>query len=233
MKSLVRVTCLLLLCGTSYAADELPIFTGYFAGVTAAIPVTGVNLSANHAGFASISGVCDSSGSFVSFSPGAYLGGVFALGARLRFGLEGTYSYNTPQTANIKCQCSTTPAVADRFVFSNTMQGTFRSRIGYTFFDNLLPYLLVGGNIAALGLSYSNEIGDNFSTSVVQMGVLLGAGVEWKMANAWSLRGQYHFALNSNANLRINTIYGVTDPSGAASASSYANSLELGLSYWF
>jgi|GEM_PF-5242647 len=232
MKNLILVTSLLLLCSISHAAEELPTFTGYYAGVTASMPVVSVNLHANHMGFVSMAGVCDSNGSIVSFSPGAQFGGMFALGALLRLSLEGTYSYNTPQTANLKCQCSTAPGVADRFTFSSTMQGTFRGRIGYVL-NNLLPYFVVGGNIAGLGLSYSNEVGDSYAVSTMQMGVLLGAGLEWRMANAWSLRGQYHFTVNYSADLRINTIYGVTDAQGAAYAASYANSLELGINYWF
>lgn len=231
MKNLIRATCLLLLCGISHA-DE-PIFSGYFAGITAAVPVVGVNLSANHVGFASMAGACDANGSFVSFSPGIYYGSMYALGPRIRLALEGTFSYNTLHTANLKCQCSTTPGVADSFIFTSEIQSTSRVRIGYAVLDNLLPYFAAGLNVGKLALSYSNEIGDNYATDDLKMGILLGAGLEWKMTNGWSLRGQYHFTINHNVNLMLPTIYGVTDPEGAAHAGSYANSIELGSSYWF
>lgn len=74
----------------------------------------------------------------------------------------------------------------------NNWRGSARARIGYSF-DRLLPYIT--GGLAFGGFkSNLNNIGtasEQYSTT--RIGWTLGAGLEYALADAWSVRAEYRY----------------------------------------
>jgi opacity protein-like surface antigen len=218
----------------AHAAEEAMGFTGVYAGASAGFLVNGQGLTAHHAGFTQLDGACDSNGEFLSFAPSAQIGFTYELQSKVVLGLEADFSYNVNQSGRLACRCPTNVIVNDSFTSLNRLQGSLRARIGYAMKDStFLPFVILGGSLADLGLSYSNEINDSYSAETARMGWLVGAGLEWKLARAWSLRAEYQFVAYTSINLEIPTIYSLTDPAGSANANFYANQMRFAVSYWF
>lgn len=237
MKKAISVMSLLIISGIAHAAATSTLqakWSGLYGGVNADALLNHVKLQANNVGFTEMSGACSKGANFSSFSPGAQLGFVHQYNSNIVLGVEGSLSYNANQAANLNCTCPINPDVSDSFSFYNRAQGTLRGRIGYALMNNsLLPFFTVGGSLANLGLKYYNENGDQYNANSTTAGWVIGTGVEWRMASAWSLRAEYYYVAYSNVNMHINTIYGLTDPNGGAHADLYTNNVAVAINYWF
>jgi opacity protein-like surface antigen len=193
-----------------------------------------VELDAHHAGFVGFTGTCDISTSFSTVAPGLQLGYSHAYSSHLVWGIEGDFNYNLNQQGDLTCPCPINSEVHDSFTFFNREEGSLRGHIGYAIDKySLLPFLTLGGSLANMKLEYSNEIGDNYSTTDTKVGWLVGAGIEWKVARKWSIRTEYYYTVYQDLNLDINTIYGLTDPNGGGHASLSSNNVRFVVNYWF
>jgi outer membrane immunogenic protein len=92
---------------------------------------------------------------------------------------------------------------------------------------------MVGGSFADLGLNYSNEAGDHYSTNSTKAGWLAGAGVEWLFLNNLSVSAAYFYSAYSNLNLKLPVIYGLADPDGNAHTRVNTNNVLVAFNYWF
>jgi outer membrane immunogenic protein len=120
--------------------------------------------------------------------------------------------------------------------------GTVRGRVGYTF-DRALVYatagLAYGGVKDTLSLKEGGGDGSTGAASVsrssTEVGVALGAGLEYAVTPAWSLKGEYQYLDLRAFNL------GVAEPAdgqgNSASASSFGDhtyhTVRVGLNYHF
>lgn len=236
-KKAISLISLLIISGIAHATTTPTLQTkwsGFYGGINADALFNHVNLHANNAGLTKMSGTCNESTNFSSFSPGAQLGFVHQYHSNIVLGIEGGLNYNANQKENLNCTCPINPGVSDHFSFYNRAQGSLLGRIGYALMNNsLLPFITAGGSLANLGLKYYNENGDQYNTNPTTAGWIVGTGVEWRMASAWSLRAEYYYVSYSNVNMHINTIYGLTDPNGGAHAGLYTNNVAVAINYWF
>jgi opacity protein-like surface antigen len=223
---------LFILSGLSHAQAER--FSNLYLGVAPGILVGGVNLTSTHLAFTLPSNTCNSNATFSSFTPSVLLGYSYEFDFGGVTGLELDFSYNSSQTTNLACPCLTNPRVSDRLTFSNQLQGSVRGRFGYTFLErSLLAFVSVGGSLANLGLTYTNERSGNFGTSVAVPGWLVGTGAEWRFVNDMSLRGEYHYTSYNSVRLALPLLFALNDPNGGAQAAFSAHNLRVTLNYWF
>jgi outer membrane immunogenic protein len=208
-------------------------WTGLYGGFKIGGVFSNVDLHASNLGFTHIDGTCNTNASFSSFYPGIELGYAHEYNSRVVLGLEGDFTYNTDQTGSFGCTCPTNPGVTDRFSFQNQMQASIRARLGYALQNHLLPFVTAGGSFAHLGLKYSNERGDSYSNNPTQAGWLVGAGLEWKFSQAWSLRAEYFYTAYGHVNFKIPSVYGLLDPNGYAHAKVNTNNISVAMNYWF
>lgn len=209
------------------------IWTGFYGGVNGGVVFNNVKLNANQLGFTNMSGTCDDNTNFSSFFPGAQIGYAHQFASKIVLGVEGDYTYNINQSKTLDCICPFNNDVSDQFKFNNRQQASIRARLGYAWKNNLFPFLSVGGSFADVGLRYSNEGGDHYSTQTTKAGWLAGAGIEWKFLNNWSLRADYYYADYNRVNLNIPTVYGLNDPNGGGSARLVTNNVRVAVNYWF
>lgn len=208
-------------------------WTGFYAGLNGGVVFNNVDLNSNQLGFTNVSGTCDESANSSSFFPGLQLGYTWQVNAKTVLGVEGDYTYNTNQRTTLHCTCPFNSDVSDRFKFTNRQQGSIRARLGYILKEHFLPFISAGGSFANVGLKYSNEGGDYYSTQTTKSGWLVGAGIEWEFLHNWSLRTEYSYADYGKVNLNIPTIYGLNDPNGAGHAKLKTNTVRVAVNYWF
>jgi opacity protein-like surface antigen len=149
-------------------------------------------------------------------------------------GVEADYTNNFNKQGNAACTCDVNPDVSDKFAVMNRQQGSLRGRIGYALNHHLLPFVMAGGSVASLGTNYRDEGGDYYSRNGARAGWLVGAGLEWRFAQSWSIRGEYYYnAYNNALKMRIPLTYGLNDPNGKARVSFDANNIRAAINYWF
>jgi outer membrane immunogenic protein len=119
-------------------------------------------------------------------------------------GVEGDLGYLGPKGQQISS------AFADTFVNSTGgIYGTFRGRVGFAV-DRALLYATGGLMVADVGAGVSNPINPSFNApnnteaiiftnkTGAQAGWTLGGGLEYAVANGWSLKGEYlHYDLGT------------------------------------
>jgi outer membrane immunogenic protein len=219
------------LIGTTYAKSPLS-WTGFYAGPEMGVNFNDADLNAHHPGFTNPSGTCNENAEFSSFYPGVQLGYAREF-SRFVLGVEGSFTYNVKNSSTFNCTCPTNPNVSDHFSITDRLQTSVRGRIGYAVDHHLMPFLTVGGSFADLGLNYHNEGGDHYSTSATKAGWLAGVGLEWLFLNNWSVSAEYLYTAYSDLNMKIPTIYGLTDTNGSAHTKLYTNNVEVAFNYWF
>jgi outer membrane immunogenic protein len=112
-------------------------------------------------------------------------------------------------------------------------RNTNRGRLGYLYKPDFLTFVSAGVSFADLGLSYTNEVANNYSTNQFQPGWLVGGGVEWAAARFWSVRLEYYYNQYNYLNMPMDYIYGVYDGSGHGKLNLSSNNIRLGVNYWF
>ena len=208
-------------------------WTGFYGGVNIGGIFNDAHLNANHIGFTSLTGVCNTQSSFSSFFPGGQLGYSYQLNRKVVLGVEGDFTYNINGKGRTHCTCEFNPGVSDQFTILNQMQGSLRGRIGYALDKHLLPFFTAGASLADLGTSYSNEIGNFYSEKSASGGWLVGAGLEWAFSERWSLRAEYYYVDYGNAlNMKIPDVYGLLDTNGSVNSTLNANNVRIAINYW-
>lgn len=232
IKMLMTLTGIAMLTSTAYASS-LPTWTGLYAGPQIGGIFNKADLTSKQLGFVDPSATCNDTARFSSVYPGAQIGYAHEFNSRMVLGIEGDFTYNLHKTGTVTCPCLPDPSIADRFTVKNRLQGSLRGRIGYALNNHLLPFILAGGSLANLGLTYNNEGGDHYSTRTTKSGWLAGLGLEWPIAPAWSIRAEYFYTDYHHFSMKLPTVYGLSDPTGKARVKLYTNNVRLALNYWF
>lgn len=211
-------------------------WTGFYAGVQAGHNDNNLILKSQHLGFTKSNDNYNTSADFLVFNTGAQVGYMRQFSEYLVSGVEATLSINGEQTDTFNLSSNINPDVFDQFTFRNQMQTSVRGRMGRIIDwnkNNYLPYVIAGVSAANLGLTYKNEGGDYYSTTTTQLGWLIGAGLEWKYLQHWSLRAEYSYINYGNAvNLRISKVYNLQDPNGNAHIDLCSSNIAVLLNYW-
>jgi outer membrane immunogenic protein len=213
---------------------EYPEFwTGFYGGISLGGNFSSVDLDSNHLGFVNPNGKCDVNPSISSFFPGVQFGYLHQLESKVVLGVEADFTYNTENRASVTCPCPTDLTAKDHFTVRNSLQGSLRGRLGYALSHNLLPFISVGVSFADMGIKYSNESGDNYKRNDTQTGWLAGAGLEWGFSERLSVRAEYFYKAYNSLNIRIPSVSGLTDPSGAGHLNINDNTVRVALNYRF
>lgn len=219
--------------GITYADNT---WTGFYVGPNAGFAFNNAQLNAQHLAFSSATQSYSTSANFLSFFPGIQLGYMYQFANTLVVGGEANATFNTNQEEVLKCTCIFNPDVSDRFIFKNQMQMAIKGRVGrvYNWRENIfLPYFTGGASFANVGLRYNNEGGDYYSTSTMQAGWLVGAGIEWAFKQHWSVRAEYNYiGYGNNLYLNIPSVYGLIDPNGHARVDLSVSNVVVAINYW-
>lgn len=211
-------------------------WTGFYAGADAGFVTNDIQLKSQQLGFTNPSETCNTSENFSTFSPGIQLGYLYQFSNSFVTGIEANVAVNTHQQNTLSCICTFNSEVSDSFLFKNNMQSSVKARLGRGITWNnyhFLPYFTVGLSAANIGLTYQNEGGDYYSTNTTQTDWLIGAGIEWALAEHWSLRAEYSYVNYGNTlNLKLPTIYGLDDPNGNAHINLSSNNVVVSINYW-
>lgn len=219
--------------GMANASEIKRDLTGIYGGLNIGGIFNTVYLKSNHLGFTRPDEACNTNSHFSSVYPGLQLGYVRQLNSKLVLGVEADYTNNLTKQSNMNCMCDINPDVSDTFIIKNQQQGSLRGRFGYAH-NHLLPFFMAGGSLANITLNYHNEDGDYYSKNTTTPGWLVGAGLEWQLAHAWSIRAEYFYAAYNNAlNMKIPDIYGLFDPNGGARVNLNANNIRAAINHWF
>lgn len=228
--------------GTAYADQGftqhslMNSWTGFYVGANAGIAFNNVQLNAQQLGFSSPSETYNTNSNFSTSSPGMQFGYMYQFADKLVLGLEGNVTVNTNQEDTFNYICTYNNDVYDRFSFKDRLQGSIKGRLGRAISWNestLLPYLTAGVSFANVELTYNNEGGDFYSTNTTTPGWLLGTGIEWGFGKNWSFRAEYDYINYRTINMNIPSVYGLSDPNGAAHANLSSNNLAASVNYWF
>lgn len=216
-------------------AGAMP-WTGFYGGLNTAVDFSHATLSAQQLGFVSPNDACHQSEDYSALAPGMQLGYLQTLRADYVMGVEVNASINKYQKHAFDCNSQLNPEVGDHFQFRNQMQTAVKARFGQSKYWNggvFLPYLTVGASFAQLGLSYTNEGGDDDANNVTRLGWLIGGGIEWAFTSHWSVRAEYFYTDYGNAiHLNLPTVYGLYDAHGGASMNLNASNLAVAVNYW-
>lgn len=208
-------------------------WTGLYGGFNMGSIFNDADLNSNHFGLTAPTGTCNADSNFSSFFPGVQLGYSRQFESKVVLGAEGDFTYNVDQSGKVSCSCPVTPGVTDNYTFKNRLQGSIRGRLGYSVKPHILPFISAGGSFAELGMTYSNEGGDYYSTNKTQYGWLVGAGLEWGFAQAWSVRAEFYYVDYNSMNMKIPNIYGLYDSNGSAHTNLSNNIIRLAVIHWF
>lgn len=232
LKKIIGIASLALFTGFAHAKNEKE-WTGPYGGINIGGLFNSVELNANNLGFTKPDGTCNTHATFSSFFPGVQAGYAGKINSRIVLGVEADYTNNINKQGGTNCTCDVNPGVSDSFLIKNQQQGSLRGRVGYSLNNNVLPFLTVGGSLASVGVSYQNEGGDYYSNDTTALAWLVGAGLEWKFAPAWSIRAEYFYSAYDDLNLPIPRVYGLSDQHGQARVNMDTNNLRAAINYWF
>lgn len=210
--------------------------TGVYVGVDAGVILNHAELKSQQLGFTHPNETCDTSSDFSTFAPGMQIGYRHHYSNYFVVGIAADITVNTNQKESLSCHSDINPDVYDRFVFKNEMQTTLKGEIGraFTWYNTtLITFFTTGASFASVGLTYNNEGGDFYATHPIQVGWLVGAGLDWVFKQNWSLRAEYHYIDYGNVvTLNIPSVYGLIDPNGQGRVKLNANHFFVALNYW-
>lgn len=229
---LLSIISLLFLTTPAQAKSETN-WTGSYAGLNLGAIFNNANVNANHPGLTNPNGTCNKNANFSSIYPGLQIGYTRQLSSKMVWGIEADYTNNVNKQDNANCTCDVNPGVSDKFTIKNQQQGSIRSRLGYSLENHLLPFFMAGGSLANTGMTYRNEGGDHYSKNTTTPAWLVGAGLEWQFAQAWSIRTEYFYGAYNNVNMQIPRIYGLSDLTAQARVNLNANNIRAAINYWF
>jgi outer membrane immunogenic protein len=168
-----------------------------------------------------LSGTVSDNGAII----GGTLGVNYQTGAFV-FGLEGDLDYSGINTGTTSAVC----AVSGNCQTGNNWLSTVRARAGYAA-NNILFYGTAGGAFANIQTTLSGV-----TTSHIQSGWTLGAGVEWAFFSNWTAKFEYLFVSLNTINTTCSTAVCIANNGGASvplSASLTENLVRAGVNYKF
>lgn len=238
MKKLLRLTQSVMLAiglvGIAHAHGKN--WTGFYVGANTGFAFNDTQLSSQQLGFTSLSETDDLSSNFSTFFPGIQLGYLYKFSHAFVSGVEANVTFNTNQKNTFNGNSVFNSSVYDRFIFKNQLQTSIKGRFGRSKIwhkNRFLPYLTVGASLAEAGLTYENEGGNYYSSTMTDLGWLVGAGMEWAFRRHWSLRAEYYFVdYGKVAKLQIPAVYGLNDPNGNATVNLNSNNIAVAINYW-
>lgn len=147
---------------------------------------------------------------------GGQIGYNFQFANHMLIGLETDINYANISNANNSTSnlYSSYPSIQQGIITNSYERlglnwlGSTRVRLGYSF-NNLLPYLTGGisygqmtsslSTSGVMSYNFSNSSGTSFNsssgtTNQNQAGWIIGAGLEYKFADAWSIKSEYLFS---------------------------------------
>ena len=205
------------------------LWTGAYAGLTAGVMVNESQVKASNYGL--VDNPCNRNVTGTAFLPGALAGYLHQFDNQLVLGAEADFTY---PDSSYDAYCTCPQGGFDRFTVKNRVQGSLRARLGYATPYRLLPYITSGVSFADQALQYTNETGDAYSKSSTQTGWVLGGGLEYGFLNGFSVRAEYLYTnYGRSLNMPLQSLYGVTDPDGQASASVDSNQVRAAVNYRF
>jgi len=168
-----------------------------------------------------LSGTVNDNGAII----GGTLGVNYQTGAFV-FGLEGDLDYSGINTGTTSTAC----AVSGNCQTGNNWLSTVRARAGYAV-NNVLFYGTAGGAFANMQTTLSGV-----TTSRIQPGWTLGAGIEWAFFNNWTAKFEYLFVGLNTVNANCATAVCIANNGGASvplSVSLSENLVRAGINYKF
>lgn len=204
-------------------------WSGFYAGVSAGAIFSQTQLYSQHRFFLSGSSPYSHDINTANFLPGVQAGYNHQFQSGLVLGGEAEFSYpnnNGQFTEKFQNQF-------DKFSYNNRLQGSLRTRLGFAL-DRFLPYLAVGVSFADTKFQYTDEVNDRYVNENVQVGWMLGGGLEYALIDKLSLRGEYLYTdYGRPSYTAIPTVVGVFDPAGVARTDLVSHSVRLALNYHF
>ena len=165
------------------------------------------------------------------------------LGGTWQNAKSGKESPNTNQQniSGAGCPCSVIPDTAASLSTAQTQVKTYETlsaRLGHIFNETTLVYVSGGAALGQIKRTlYDNgdwyEVNTVISDSKTELGYVLGFGVEYKLKEKWSLRGNYEyvdFASNTFNYSKVGGGYTVVE---SQSISTHFSNLSAGVSYAF
>ena len=199
MRHLLLSTTALVALSLSVQAADLPKRTAPAAAPVPAFVWTGFYVGADFGYGWMRDSLTQNDGTSAAFTskprPKGVLGGVFAgyqlQSGNLVYGVESDVEFS-----KLKASSTTTYGSEDYYHSVKTnMRGSLRARLGYAFGPALL--YTTGGvaaasfNTSKINLDYTADGSDSGKTP--RFGWTVGAGVEYKLTSAWSLRTEYRY----------------------------------------
>lgn len=270
MKNLLVTTALSLVSFGAVAADlptrapapapvyAAPVFTwaGFYAGVQVGYQqqrdkygstdsdwIDGVWVAAPVAGVASLNDNGFLGGVHVGYN---YQTGSIVLGLEADLeGVGGKNTYSVYEPAFDQYKYNETWSASTRV----NWQASLRARLGYSF-DRALIYVTAGLALADVEATYANTVTNtdapfvtasgSRSNSDVRTGYTIGAGVQYALTNAWSVRAEYRYTnLGTLSDNNVPWLVGKTTGGQAPGYTTReqhdlsSNSVRVGLTYTF
>jgi len=207
-------------------------WTGAYAGANLGAVWSGSRFTANNVVFLPDSGTYSGSINATDLNPGVQLGYLKQFKKNWVVGAEADFTYPS-SSGHYKYKDTVLIGQYDQFTLHNNLQGSLRLRAGYAI-ECFLPFITVGVSFADVGLSYNNELKDNYSKNITQTGWVLGGGLEYGVLSNLSVRTEYLFTDYGKAlNLNIPTLANFTDSTGGAQGSLYSHVVRAAINYRF
>ena len=208
-------------------------WTGHYIGGNIGAIFNQGSVQAHHIAFSSWDGRCSQNGQFNSAFIGPQIGIQKQFESKAILGLEGDYTYNFSQFGNAQCDCELDNSVYDKFSIRNRYQLALKARLGYAYRYRLQPFFAAGVSFADLGLSYTNEVNNNYAHTQIRPGYVLGAGVDWAYSPNWNFRLEYFYNQYNAIDLNILNVYEITDTGGSGQLKLSSNNVRVAINYWF
>lgn len=233
MKKILNFTLVLLPFISSATPFVEKNWTGTYLGGNVGAIFNRGSIEANDIAFSSWNGLCYQKAQFSSASIGPQLGFQKQFDSKAVIGVEGDYTYNFSQSTQAQCDCEFDSGVYDRFNMKNRYQLSMKGRLGYALKHNIQPFFAAGVSFADLGLSYTNEVNDDYFHTQIRPGYVFGGGIDWALAQHWNARIEYFYNQYNAIQLGIGEIYQIGDTSGFGQLKLSSNNVRFAVNYWF
>lgn len=207
-------------------------WTGKYLGGSVGGIFNQLSIESNHLAFSSWDGLCNQTKIFNSAFIGPQIGFQKQFDSKAILGVEGDYTYNFSQSAYTQCGCDFNNNVYDKFEMQNRYQLSLKGRFGYALKYGLQPFFAAGVSFANLGLSYINEINDNYSHNQIRPGYVVGGGIDWAYNQHWNIRFEYFYNQYNALELNILNIYSISDAGGFGQMKLTSNNIRFAINYW-
>ena len=204
-------------------------WTGFYAGLSLGAIINQSRLKSDHSYY--IDPPYNASLESTDVLPGIHAGYNHELSNGLVFGGEADFTY--PDSTSKFISVGQSGFQYDKFSVKNTLQGAVHGRIGYDL-ANFLPYITAGISFADTLLRYENEASEITQKGSIQVGWILGAGLEYALCRNLSVRSEYLYTDFGNPlSMGVNNVINVFDPNGFANADLVSHSVRAAINYRF